>query len=348
MYTQNPGSVSQWVCDGNFKIRGAVSNDQSDGSKVLKIRDNDEAEWRDVARWPNDEEGHFYEFTPDGSGIYVATSMGHGDGEGRDTTRLVVLSSKDGTVVKDVHHDVRCDIDEVIFNETDHTLEAVTVDYDKQEWIVKHDSIKADIDALQAICTGTIRITSRSNDNTAWIVADMRDDGSPRYFHYSRTNKSSSLLFLARPLLEQYTLVKMSAHVIDTSDGEKMVALRTLPSGVPAHNLPMVLLVHGGPWARDHWGWNSQAQWLSNRGYACVMVNFRASTGYGKRWLHLGDAQWGASMQQDLTDAVAWATAVKDGFADPARVAIMAAATAGMRLWRALPTRQSSTAVPWT
>jgi len=119
----------------------------------------------------------------------------------------------------------------------------------------------------------------------------------------------------------------MSSHIINCSDGEKMVGFLTLPTGIEAKNLPMVLVVHGGPWARDRWGWNPQAQWLANRGYACLMVNFRASTGYGKRWLHLGDVQWGQTMQQDLTDAVAWA--VEKGYADPKRAAIFGGSYGG-------------------
>ena len=273
-HTTNPGNVSQWLVDADFRVRGCVANDQKDGSKILKVRDTESDEWREIASWPNEETAQFYRFTADGTGIFVATSMAHGAGDARDTTRLVILSAKDGSEVRELFFDARCDIDEVIFNDA-HEVEAVVVDYDKQEWKVQKN-IAADIQALLSVCTGTLRITSRSTDDAAWIVSDMRDDGSPRYFLYTRANQSATLLFLARPALEAYTLVKMSSHVITTSDGEKMVVLRTLPSGLDPVRLPLVLLVHGGPWARDHWGWNAQAQWLSNRGYACLMVNFRA------------------------------------------------------------------------
>jgi len=106
-----------------------------------------------------------------------------------------------------------------------------------------------------------------------------------------------------------------------------MVSYLTTPAGVAAKSLPMVLLVHGGPWARDGWGYNSQAQWLANRGYAVLQVNFRASSGFGKKFLHAGDKQWGATMQDDLTDAVRWA--VQKGVADPKRVAIMGGSYGG-------------------
>ena len=106
-----------------------------------------------------------------------------------------------------------------------------------------------------------------------------------------------------------------------------MVSYLTLPKGVPQKSLPMVLLVHGGPWGRDVWGYDSQAQWLANRGYAVLQPNFRASTGFGKKFLHLGDKQWGATMQDDLTDAVKWA--INQGYADPKRVAIMGGSYGG-------------------
>jgi hypothetical protein len=178
MYTENPGNVNQWICDADFKIRGAVANDQNDGSKILKVRDSDTSEWRAIASWPNDETAQFHRFTQDGTGIYVATSMAHGKGDAKDTTRLVVLSASDGSEKEEVFYDARCDVDEVIFNDADHVVEAVVVDYSQQEWVVQHSRVQADIDALKTVCTGTLRITSRSTDDTAWIVADMRDDGS--------------------------------------------------------------------------------------------------------------------------------------------------------------------------
>jgi dipeptidyl aminopeptidase/acylaminoacyl peptidase len=119
----------------------------------------------------------------------------------------------------------------------------------------------------------------------------------------------------------------MRPVVIPTRDGFKMNAYLTLPAGLTPKNLPMVLYPHGGPWARDIWSYNSTAQWLSNRGYAVLQPNFRGSTGYGKKFLHAGDKQWGLKMHDDLIDAVSWA--VKQGYADPKRVAIMGGSYGG-------------------
>jgi dipeptidyl aminopeptidase/acylaminoacyl peptidase len=106
-----------------------------------------------------------------------------------------------------------------------------------------------------------------------------------------------------------------------------MVCDLTLPAGVEAKGLPMVLLVHGGPWARDSWGYDAQAQWLANRGYAVLQVNYRGSTGFGKKFLHAGDREWARKMHDDLLDAVDWA--VKQGYTDPRKVAIMGGSYGG-------------------
>jgi dipeptidyl aminopeptidase/acylaminoacyl peptidase len=120
--------------------------------------------------------------------------------------------------------------------------------------------------------------------------------------------------------LEKYTLAPMKPISFTSRDGLTIYGYLTLPVGVEPKNLPMVLNVHGGPWGRDGWGLNSEAQWFANRGYACLQVNFRGSAGYGKKFLNAGNREWGAKMHDDLIDAVEWA--IKQGYADPKRVAI--------------------------
>ena len=119
----------------------------------------------------------------------------------------------------------------------------------------------------------------------------------------------------------------MKPIVIPSRDGLKLHSYLTLPVGLPSKNLPMVLFVHGGPWGRDGWGYNPMAQWFANRGYAALQVNFRGSTGYGKKFLNAGNKEWGKKMHDDLIDAVDWA--VKQGIADPKRVAIIGGSYGG-------------------
>ncbi|MGV3621470.1 MAG: alpha/beta hydrolase family protein, partial [Archangium sp.] len=129
------------------------------------------------------------------------------------------------------------------------------------------------------------------------------------------------------PKLEGLPLAEMKPVNITARDGLVLPSYLTLPVGKAPKNLPMVLLVHGGPWGRDMWGYNPSVQWLANRGYAVLQVNFRASTGFGKKFLNAGNRQWGLAMHDDLIDAVNWA--VKEGFADPKQVAIMGGSYGG-------------------
>ncbi|MEA3409364.1 MAG: S9 family peptidase, partial [Candidatus Eisenbacteria bacterium] len=122
-------------------------------------------------------------------------------------------------------------------------------------------------------------------------------------------------------------LVPINPVSFTSRDGLTIHGYITYPAGVARRNLPMVLNVHGGPWHRDTWGYSPEAQWLANRGYVCLQVNFRGSTGYGKEFLNAGDKEWGGTMQNDLTDAVNWA--IDEGIADPARIAIYGASYGG-------------------
>ncbi|MGD8628235.1 MAG: S9 family peptidase, partial [bacterium] len=136
----------------------------------------------------------------------------------------------------------------------------------------------------------------------------------------NRDTKEATFLFVHRPALEEYTLASMEPITFTSRDGLKIEGYITYPPGIPRENLPVVLNVHGGPWHRDTWGYNPEAQWMANRGYACLQVNFRGSTGYGKEHLNAGNKEWGGKMHNDLLDAVDWV--VGQGIADPERIAI--------------------------
>lgn len=165
--------------------------------------------------------------------------------------------------------------------------------------------------------------------NQIWVVAVSSDVGPTEYRMYHRPTKALDLLFVDRPELLRYRLGAMRPVVIPTSDGLSLVSYLTLPPAVPATwrlgldsmslNLPLVLLVHGGPWARDSWGFSPLVQLLASRGYAVLQPNFRGSSGLGKRFLNAGNGEWGVgAMQRDLTEAADWAVAW--GVADRKRI----------------------------
>lgn len=313
--TENPGDVIGWATDPDFRVRVAMAMNPQDGSQVLRVRDSDKADWRELITWPHNEEGGPVDFTADGKALYVTTSLDS------DTTRLAKVDLATGKELETLANDPRCDIGGVMMHPDNHTVEAVNFNYLRQEWKVMDEAVAKDFKALAQVQDGQFQVTSRDDSDSNWIVAYVTDTGPVSWYAYDRKTSKSTFLFDHRPELRDYTLAEMKPLVIKARDGRDLVSYLTLPVGSDGKNLPMILNVHGGPWARDSWGLDMEAQWLANRGYAVLQVNFRGSTGFGKSFLHAGDGQWGVGdMQHDLTDAVQWA--VGEGIADPMRVAI--------------------------
>mmetsp|Transcript_11626 Transcript_11626/g.36812 ORF Transcript_11626/g.36812 Transcript_11626/m.36812 type:complete len:517 (+) Transcript_11626:981-2531(+) len=314
--TENPGDVLGWMTDAQFQIRGAMAMNPADASKTLRVRDTTAAEWRDLITWPQEENGGPKGFNKSGNGIFVESSLGC------DTTRLLEVSCEDGSELREIAHRDLCDVGATLFDDDTKEPQAVSFNYQRKEWVVLDPTIQKDFDAVQALQPGRdFSIASTDQAERTWVVTFSRDDGPSTNYLYSRDTGESTFLFTTQPKLEEYDLAPMKPVVIEARDGEKLVSFLTLPVAGGEGPFPLVLNVHGGPWARDVWGCRPDAQWFANRGYACLQVNFRGSTGFGKRFLHLGDKQWGVgTMQHDLTDSVRWA--VDQGIADPAKLAI--------------------------
>jgi len=217
---------------------------------------------------------------------------------------------------------------------TEKTIEAVSSEYLRVDWKILDASIQADIDYLTTVADGDMDVIGRSLDDKVWAVQFVMDDGPVRYYLYERSEKKARFAFTSRKALENLTLSKMHPVAVKARDGLNLISYLTLPywtdvdgNARPEKPLPMVLLVHGGPWARDSWGYNSAHQWLSNRGYAVLNVNYRGSTGFGKSFINAGNRQWAGKMHDDLIDAVQWAIAEK--IADKEKVAIMGGSYGG-------------------
>ena len=255
------------------------------------------------------------------------------DSRGRDTGALVAVDLENGETQVIAEND-RADIGGVLSHPTEKTIEAVSFNYMRTEWKILDPVVKADFEYLYTVADGELQVASRTLDDKTWIVAYLMDDGPVRYYIYDRPNKDARFLFTNRKSLEGLPLVKMHPVVIGSRDGLNLVSYLTLPKdadadgdGRPDQPLPMVLMVHGGPWARDAWGFDPQAQMLSNRGYATLSVNFRGSTGFGKAFANAGNKEWAGKMHNDLLDAVDWA--VKQKIADRDKVAIMGGSYGG-------------------
>lgn len=313
--TQNPGDVLGWLTDANFQIRAASAQNPADASTILRVRDSRDAPWRDLLTWPFGESGNAIDFSADGKCLFVETSTG------ADTSRLVKVDIASGKELVTIAMDPRVDIGGALIHPDTHLVQAVAFNYLRNQWRVLDPGIQADFSALAELGRGEFYIGGRDHADKTWLITYVVDDGPVAYFAYDRTTRKSELLFVTQPELSKYKLAQMEPMIIKARDGFPLVSYLTLPAGVKAQNLPLVLNVHGGPWARDAWGYDAEAQWLANRGYACLQVNFRGSTGFGKKFLHAGNRQWGVgAMQHDLSDAVKWAIA--KGIADPKRICI--------------------------
>jgi dipeptidyl aminopeptidase/acylaminoacyl peptidase len=255
------------------------------------------------------------------------------DSRGRDTGALFALDLETGQQ-KLLAEDARSDAGAIVIHPTDFTAQAVSFNYLKQEWRVLDPRVAGDFEALARVAPGQFNIQSRTLDDQTWMVRFSSDVQPAAYYRWDRKAQKATFLFSARPALEKLRLAHVTPEVIRARDGLDLVAYLTLPvaadpggTGKPASPLPAVLLVHGGPWSRDNWGYNADAQLLANRGYAVLQVEFRGSTGFGKKFVNAGNLQWGKKMHQDLLDSVEWLVA--NGVAPRDRIAIMGGSYGG-------------------
>jgi dipeptidyl aminopeptidase/acylaminoacyl peptidase len=228
----------------------------------------------------------------------------------------------------------RADVVDVWLNPANNAAEAFATEYLRREWRSLNPETQADIEFLDRNLAGDFSIVSRSADNGRWIVVEDGPAIAARSHLYDRAGRRLTLLFRHRPALDQAPLQPMTPVEIEARDGLTLVSYLTLPIGSDANGdarpeepQPLVVAVHDGPWSRDSYGFNPMHQWLANRGYAVLSVNFRGSNGFGKAFLNAGNREWGGRMQEDLLDSVQWAVA--NGVAQPDRVAIVGAGFGG-------------------
>lgn len=338
---ENPGDVLSWTADQDFRIRGATAFRSEDLSTVIRVRDRNDAPWRDLVVTA-------FEQTP-WLGQYNSGSLIAGfDQSGKELNVITAGTSNTTSIVKiDVssakelqiitqnpNRDLWLNIFEttlryeIVLDPTSGAVQAAAYADFRPEYQVVDPSIAEDFRALKENNSGVFLLENRDAADTNWIIRYIDDDAPDAFFLYQRAERKLQFLFSYLPELSKYKLAPRQNVMIPARDGMQLYAYLTLPPGIAGKTLPMILYVHGGPWARDEWLFDPYVQWFANRGYAVLQVNFRGSEGFGLKYLNAGTGGWGrGSMQHDLSDAVKWAVA--QGIADPEKIAIVGASYGG-------------------
>lgn len=331
-----PENTVDWVVDNTLNVRYAVTFADDGGQVWLQpaAAAGGAAAWEPAVTLSADDAltSGPVGFTANNQTMYIQ------DSRGRDTAALFEIDIPTGRKTL-VAQDQTADLADVLVHPTTKKVQAVTFNRLKADWVVLDESIRDDFKMMASL--GDFDVVSRAKDDRSWLVLVHNDDGPNAYYLYRRGDpvagaevKKPEFLFNDRAALSGQPLVPMYPLIIRSRDGLDMVSYLSLPKGsapqgsiTPADPLPMILLVHGGPWARDEWGYNSLHQLLANRGYAVLSVNYRGSTGFGKSFVNAARREWAGKMHDDLIDAVNWT--VERRIADKNKVAIMGGSYGG-------------------
>jgi dipeptidyl aminopeptidase/acylaminoacyl peptidase len=315
LVAENPGRFGGLLPDKDNKVRVAVAQGPL-GETEIHFRETEQSPWRLVASYPAAESVDPLRVHPDGRRLYMSSN--HGD---TDLQQLVLLDLYSGqTEALESDPEGQVDLGEAVFSELSDSLIATAYVGDTVRIYPKDAETARDIENLRKLHDGTPNINSMTLDERKMIVSyDSPTDPGATY-RYDRDSGQAEFLFRPRPWLDPAQLTGMQPVSFASRDGLTIHGYLTLPKGAEARNLPMVLLVHGGPWARDVWGYDPEAQLFANRGYAVLQVNYRGSTGYGKAFYNAAVKQFARAMHDDLIDGVKWA--IDQGIADPQKIAI--------------------------
>ena len=342
----NPGFAG-FVTDDDFNVRFAATYTPDGGQMYLepKPEETEAAKSADAAsaEAAEDPRSEWQPFLTIGPLDAMTTGLAGFDKTGkktylidsreRNTAALKQWDLETGDIELLAENDL-ADISGAIAHPTEKHIQAVFFTHARRQWKVLDASIQPDLDYLKTVADGEIQLTSRTLADDKWTVAYTMDNGPVDFYLYDRTKREAKFLFTSDPDLAELPLVKMHDVIIKSRDGLDLVSYLSLPPGTDPENtgrpltpLPMVLNVHGGPWARDSWGYDPLHQLLANRGYAVLSVNYRGSTGLGKDFTNAANQEWAAKMHDDLVDAVNWA--ISEKIADRDKIAIMGGSYGG-------------------
>jgi dipeptidyl aminopeptidase/acylaminoacyl peptidase len=320
---------SDFIADENLQLRIA-SKPTAENSPEFYIK-NAAGEWEFYERAPFEDalSTAFLGLNKEGTIAHKLDSIG------RDKAAIyaVDLNTKKKTLIAESR---KADCSDLLIHPTELTPQAFAYEYTKVVWEILDKRIKKDFSYLKNAALGEFEVTYRTLADDKWIIRYYSDTAPSSFYLYERDPISGkplrlTFLFTTMPILDKQPLNQMQPVIIKARDGLKLVSYLTLTQAntqsMPMQPAPTVLLVHGGPWARDSWGLNILHQWLANRGYNVLSVNYRGSTGFGKAFINAGNQEWGRNMHHDLVDAVQWA--IDQNIADPQKIVIMGGSYGG-------------------
>jgi dipeptidyl aminopeptidase/acylaminoacyl peptidase len=315
----NPGNVVGWVADSGLDVRAALATTSSGGFRLL-VRNDPGADWSEARGWGPEEHGHPLFFSRAGDTLYL---IGNHDSE---TNRLIALDMESG-VETVLAQDREYDIVSAVQDPVTGVPQAAVVSAERSRTITLDEAVADDLDAIREALGESFRVFNRSSDGGVWLLSSISDRRPPACYVYESKARRVSLAIDDYSEFDRYEFSPMTPIAFPARDGLLLRGYLTRPAGQGATPGPAILKVHGGPWARDTWGFDPMVQWLANRGYAVLQLNYRGSAGYGKSFLAAGHREWGLKMQDDLIDGVD--LLVSEGIADPARIGIIGASYGG-------------------
>ncbi len=320
MLEENPGNVSGWTMDHKGRIRVATSTDGVNTSLLYK--NDDSGKWETLVTTKFTETIQPLFFTFDNQNLFCLSNIG------RDKLAVVEYNLKKKAEATIVFENAEVDAEGLTYSNLRKTLTAVSYIKDKREFKFIDKQQEENYNYLKTqLGDYEISFSSKTKDESTYIVRTYSDRSLGAYYLFSPEKKQLELIEEVSPWITEKVMCRMLPISFTSRDGLAIHGYLTLPNGPVQQNLPLVVNPHGGPWARDQWGYNAEVQFLANRGYAVLQINYRGSTGYGKQFWMSSFKQWGKTMQDDITDGVKYITSQK--IADPERVAIYGASYGG-------------------
>jgi dipeptidyl aminopeptidase/acylaminoacyl peptidase len=310
----NTAEIASWQFDDTGTLRLAERTSKSGDTEILRV---DADGFHPIYSCSVLESCGAFDFDAGGRNVYLATNKGS-----LNLSELQMLDVDLGNTAKvESDPDNRVDLSSAEISRVDHRILFTEYEDDVYRRYIKDRAFGKDYAWLQSQLPGLdIGFGARSNDEKIWIVNAHSDVEPGVVYVWNRNAKTLAMQYRVREEIPRDALTQRKPYHYPSSDGLDIPAYLTLPKGLPAKNLPLVVYPHGGPWARDSFGYDTTAQFLANRGYAVLQPNFRASTGYGKKFLNAGNGEWGRKMQDDITWGVK--SLVASGIVDPKRVGI--------------------------